>query len=199
MWLTSGDICKELNISKATLVNWKRNGTVEVKHVAGTKYLYRLSNSIESHVSNHLNVFYARVSNSKQKNDLEHQIQILKDFMNSSGVVVDMAFHEIASGMNENRIEFNKLLRLVTDKKVKTVYITYKDRFTRFGFDYFKTLFSLFDTEIIVINNTNESDYQQELTEDLISIIHHFSMKMYSHRRKELNNLKQLLINETKI
>ena len=43
------------------------------------------------------------------------------------------------------------------------------------------------------INLTKEEDFQTELTQDLISIIHHFSMKMYSNRRKELNALKKVL------
>jgi len=36
--------------------------------------------------------------------------------------------------------------------------------------------------------------YEQELTEDLISIIHYFTMKNYSHRRK-LNKLRKELEN----
>lgn len=34
--------------------------------------------------------------------------------------------------------------------------------------------------------------YEQELTEDLISIIHYFTMKSYSHRRK-LNKIRKEL------
>ena len=60
-------------------------------------------------------------------------------------------------------------------------------------FNYFEYIFKMFGTEIEVVNLTKEEDFQTELTQDLISIIHHFSMKMYSNRRKELNALKKVL------
>ena len=44
--------------------------------------------------------------------------------------------------------------------------------------------------KIVVLNSTKEEDFQTELTQDLVSIIHHFSMKMYSNRRKLLKDLE---------
>ena len=99
--------------------------------------------------------------------------------------------------MNENRKEFNELIKLVLEGKVARIFITYKDRFTRFGFEYFYNLCKYFNTEIIILENQiNEENFQEELTEDLISIIHHFSMKMYSNRRKQLKELAKKLENE---
>lgn len=144
-----------------------------------------------------LNVLYCRVSNTKQKNDLETQKQILTNYCNSHSLLVDKIFSEIASGMNENRKEFNELINLILEGKVARIFITYKDRFTRFGFEYFNNLCKYFNTEIIVLENQiNEENFQKELTEDLISIIHHFSMKMYSNRRKQLKEMTKKLENE---
>ena len=42
-------------------------------------------------------------------------------------------------------------------------------------------------------NKIDEENYEKELTEDLISIIHHFSMKMYSNRRKQLKEIENKL------
>ena len=95
--------------------------------------------------------------------------------------------------MNENRKDLNELIKLVIDNKVNKVFISYKDRLTRFGYNYFEYIFKMFGTEIEVVNLTKEEDFQTELTQDLISIIHHFSMKMYSNRIKELNALKKVL------
>ncbi len=64
-------------------------------------------------------------------------------------------------------------------------------------YNYFEYIFKMFGTEIEVVNLTKEEDFQTELTQDLISIIHHFSMKMYSNRRKELNALKKVLQQES--
>lgn len=97
--------------------------------------------------------------------------------------------------MNENRTEFNLLLRDVFNGNVDTVFISYKDRLTRFGFDYFKGIFEEFGTKIVVLDELEEtnSDFQTELTNDLISIIHHFSMKLYSNRRKKLKEIEKLI------
>ena len=77
-------------------------------------------------------------------------------------------------------------------------FISYKDRLTRFGFDYFKHIFEEFGTKIVVLDELEEtnSDFQTELTNDLISIIHHFSMKLYSNRRKKLKEIEKLIESE---
>ena len=95
-----------------------------------------------------------------------------------------------------DRKEFNKLLELVLSKKVKYIIVENKDRLARFGFELLEQTFKMFGTTIIVTSNIENKTYEQELTEDLISIIHHFSMKSYSNRRK-LNKLKQELLNNT--
>ena len=139
-----------------------------------------------------LNIGYARVSTQKQKNNLIKQSQVLRDYAN--GVILDKIYTEVASGMNKNREELNKIIKLVLDKKIDKIFVTYKDRLIRFGFDYFKNIFELNGTEIIVLNNPiDEEEGEKGIMQDLISIIHHFSMKMYSNRRKQLNEFKKNL------
>ena len=118
----------------------------------------------------------------------------------SKGIDISDVYKDIASGMNENRKEFNLLIDDVIKGNVKTVYITFKDRLTRFGFEYFKNLFGKFGTEIVVIDINEESSslFQTELTNDLISIIHHFSMKLYSNRRKKFKQIESILENDKK-
>ena len=77
---------------------------------------------------------------------------------------------------------------MVLNNEVDTIYITYKDRFVRFGFDWFKNFCSKFNTKIIVLNNKNSSP-EEELIEDLISIIHVFSCRIYG-LRKYKNRIK---------
>ena len=113
--------------------------------------------------------------------------------MCSNGVIVDNIFKDIASGMNENRKGLNDLLTEVINGNIDTVYISFKDRLTRFGYGYLENLFDYFGTKIVCINSSKEEDFQQELSEDLISIIHHFSMKMYSNRRKILKITEEKL------
>ena len=85
-----------------------------------------------------------------------------------------------------------KLIEKINKKEVDLIVVLYKDRLVRFGFDLIKILFEKYGTNIIVLSDEPNKTYEQELTEDLISIIHYYSMKSYSHRRK-LNNAEKAL------
>lgn len=191
-WLSSKEFRNKYRISSATL--WRRVhvGTVKTKELYGTTYYLDEDPSSEAS----MNVIYCRVSNTKQQADLKRQETILREYCVSNGIIPDKVISDIASGMNENRKGLQELIGLVKDGKVKTVYVSYKDRLTRFGFDYFAYMFNLFGTEIKVVNLTSEEDFQQELTQDFISILNHFSMKLYSNRRKELKKLKSEMESE---
>jgi predicted site-specific integrase-resolvase len=191
MWVKSKEFKKILGLSNQALYERRKKGKVKFKKVNGI-YFYWLEENIETD-ANRYNVIYCRVSNTKQKDDLNKQEQILKEYAISNGYKVDYVFKDIASGMNESRKDLNELIKLVVENKVNKVFISYKDRLARFGYNYFEYIFKMFGTEIEVVNLTKEEDFQTELTQDLISIIHHFSMKMYSNRRKELNALKKVL------
>jgi len=194
MWVKSKEFKKILGLSNQALYERRKKGQLKYKKVNGV-YFYWLEENIETDTTRY-NVIYCRVLNTKQKDDLDKQEQVLKEYAISNGFKVDYIFKDIASGMNESRKDLNKLIKLVVENKVNKVFISYKDRLTRFGYNYFEYIFKIFGTEIEVVNLTKEEDFQTELTQDLISIIHHFSMKMYSNRRKELNALKKVLQQE---
>ena len=194
MWLKSKEFKKILGLSNQALYERRKKGQLKFKKV-NEVFFYWLEENIETDTSR-FNVIYCRVSNTKQKDDLDKQEQVLKEYAISNGFKVDYIFKDIASGMNESRKDLNELIKLVVENKVNNVFISYKDRLTRFGYNYFEYIFKMFGTEIEVVNLTKEEDFQTELTQDLISIIHHFSMKMYSNRIKELNALKKVLQQE---
>lgn len=74
----------------------------------------------------------------------------------------------------------------ITEYKIQTVYVTYKDRLTRLSFDVFKRLFMKYGTEIVVLNEIdNSKEIEKEIFEEIIALLHSFSMKMYSSRRRE--------------
>ena len=110
--------------------------------------------------------------------------------MSAKGIVVDDVYSDIASGMNLDRKSFMKLLSDIQDNKIDTVYITYKDRLARLSYELVERLFDYNNVRINTIYIINITD-EEELFEDLMQIIHSFSMKMYSRRRlakKLLNN-----------
>lgn len=197
-WVSSKEAKQILHISPATLFQWKEAGIIKYKSLTKRKFLYDIDSIDPNICHSKKNVIYARVSNTKQKQDLDKQIEIIKSYMLAKGIKPDNIYSDIASGMNENRSSFNLLISDVINNKIDTIYITYKDRLTRFGFDYFRNIFSKFGTKIEVLDNKEEtnSNFQTELTNDLISIIHHFSMKLYSNRRKKLKEIENIIKSE---
>jgi putative resolvase len=126
---------------------------------------------------------YARVSSATQKDDLERQVEYLRQ-RGVREVITD-----IGSGLNEKRKGFLRLLDRVLHNEVDKVVILYEDRLTRFGFDTLRKVFEAHGTSIEVLNQVEMKSPQQELVDDLITIISHFSGKMYglrSHRHKEV-------------
>ena len=198
-WLSSAEIRKELNLSPQALYALRKSGKLEYKEISKGFYRYLLPEDFRYDENKHIAI-YGRVSTSKQKKDLENQLSLIKQYANSNGHIVkdEYVFSDIASGMNENRRSLNKLLSKIKDGEISKIFITNRDRLTRFGFGYFKEICSLYDVEIIEINETEDKTFEEELSEDLIAIIHHFSMKFYGKRKKLLNSLKENLLSEDK-
>lgn len=204
--LSSKEVANLCGVTIHTVCMWRKEGRLPFMKINDRVILHKIEDVekllnkkifSEENAKKRKNIIYARVSTSKQKDDLKKQIQILNDFCNSNGIIIDEIFAEIASGMNEDREEFNKIIDLVINKEIDKIYITFEDRLTRFGFKYFENLFDKFDTQIVVLNNKiNDESFEEELSNDLISIIHHFSMKMYSNRRKKLKEASKLIENK---
>ena len=204
--LSSKEVANLCGVTIHTVCMWRKEGRLPFMKINDRVILHKIEDVekllnkkifSEENAKKRKNIIYARVSTSKQKDDLKKQIQILNDFCNSNGVIIDEIFTEMASGMNEDREEFNKIIDLVINKEIDKIYITFEDRLTRFGFKYFENLFDKFDTQIVVLNNKiNNESFEEELSNDLISIIHHFSMKMYSNRRKKLKEASKLIENK---
>lgn len=196
-YVTAGQACKAFQISYVTLKRWKDEKRIQCKVYGSKKILYDIDslNQGSNQIDSRLNVIYARVSTTNQKQDLNNQINLIKSYMIANGIKPDQVYSEIASGINDNRPELNKLIKDIFDHKIKSVYISYKDRLTRFGFGYFQEICQAADVQLNVIDELENTDKtaQQELTEDLISIIHHYSTKLYSSRRKQMKEIQNIL------
>ena len=102
----------------------------------------------------------------------------MEQFCLSSGTAVDEWVQEIAGGMNFKRKEFLGIMTEITEGKVEKLLVAHKDRLARFGFEFFDHLASENGCEIVVVNQESLSP-QQEMVEDLMSIIHTFSCRLY--------------------
>jgi len=139
-------------------------------------------------------IIYARVSTRKQKKDLENQIELCKQFCLSNGWKIHGIYKDIAPALDfDNRKEFNQLIQKIIKYEIERIIISFKDRLTRTGFNFFENLFKIFGTEIIVINNfLNEKSDEEELMEEIFTLLHNFSMKFYSKRRIIKNCIRNI-------
>lgn len=131
-------------------------------------------------------VVYARVSSSENRSNLDTQADRLVQFCIANGWSVDEVVKECASGLNDER---PKLCKIFTERKATRIVIEHKDRLTRFGFNYIKTLLN--DCEIIVVNKC-ESD--QDLFEDFVSLVTSFCARIYGKRRTKRKTEKIISI-----
>jgi predicted site-specific integrase-resolvase len=127
-------------------------------------------------------VVYSRVSSAAQKPDLENQIAALEKFCAANGYAVDQWFSETGSGLNYKRKKFNKLFIDVEMGCVSKIIIAHKDRLIRFGFDWFECFADRHGCEIVIMNQESLSP-AEEVTQDLLAIIHCFSSRLYGLRK----------------
>lgn len=131
-------------------------------------------------------VVYARVSSHDQKKggDLDRQALFLLE--NVSNLINPIILKEVGSGLNDKRPNLQRLLTMVCNNEVRNVYVTYKDRLTRFGYHYLETMFLAHDVNIIVVKDIRaDKSVQEELVEDMMSLIASFSGKLYGMRSKK--------------
>ena len=181
---------KLLGVTTKTIQRWDKEGRIRVVRTIGGRRripeseIKRILGLREERVV----VGYARVSSTTQKDDLERQKQLLHSYAKDRGYGEIQILSDVGSGLNENRKGFLRLLEMVAERKVSKVIVAYKDRLTRFGFETLRKLFQAFGTEIEVIDS-EERTPQEELVEDLITIVSHFAGKLYgmrSHKYKEV-------------
>uniref|UniRef100_A0A6H1ZZH3 Putative resolvase domain containing protein n=1 Tax=viral metagenome TaxID=1070528 RepID=A0A6H1ZZH3_9ZZZZ len=181
------EVLNLLRISRNTLTRYVSNGTIRIEVQPNKYYNYNeedvykiLNKDIKRKV-----VIYARVNTSKQKKDLENQIDFLKSWCFSNGNQLNAIYSDVASGISfDKRKDFFVMLDEIINHKVEKVIIAYKDRLSRIGFELFSYLFKQYGTEIIVVSEIGNAKLDsEEIFEEIVSLLHCYSMKLYSKRK----------------
>ena len=188
------DFAELLGVSVKTLQRWDRDGILKANRTPTNRRYYTYDQylqfkGIQTENDIRDTVIYARVSTRNQKDDLQNQVEFLKQFCNAKGMIVNQCIEDFGSGLNYNRKKWNKLLDEVMENKIKTIVISNKDRFIRFGYDWFEKFCEKFNTKIIIVNNETLSP-NEELVQDIISILHVFSCRLYGFRKYK-NQIKE--------
>ena len=188
------DFAELLGVSVKTLQRWDRDGILKANRTPTDRRYYTYDQYLQfkgMQTENDIRdvVIYTRVSTRNQKDDLQNQVEFLKQFCNAKGMIVNQCIEEFGSGLNYNRKKWNKLLEDVMEHKIKMIVISSKDRFIRFGYDWFEKFCEKFNTKIMIVNNETLSP-NEELVQDMISILHVFSCRLYG-LRKYKNQIKE--------
>ncbi|MEN8216170.1 MAG: IS607 family transposase [Pseudomonadota bacterium] len=174
-YVTSKQASKQLGLHPNTLRLYADNGTIESYR---TKSGHRRYN-VEAYLGlqkQSVTICYCRVSNPKQKNDLDRQVQFMQSRYPSAQIIKD-----IGSGLNYKRKGLKSLLgRAMRGEKLEVV-VAHKDRLARFGFELIEWIIQQNSGKIVVLKQTNLSP-EQELTNDLLSILQVFSRRMHGLR-----------------
>jgi len=191
--MKAAEVLNLLRISRPTLTNYVKQGYLKVATLPNGRYDYN-DKSVYRFMNKDIprkNVIYARVSTRKQKKDLENQIWLLNRYCFQNGIIINGIYEDIASGMNLDRKNLLPLIKEIMNYKINSVIISHKDRLSRIGFKLFQHLFREFGTELVVINELESVSTEQEIFQEIISLLHCYAMSMYLWRRKNFVKKKK--------
>jgi predicted site-specific integrase-resolvase len=195
-----GQFSKLTGISISTLRMWDKKGILkpEFKTPRGERrYSEAQLQQILQKKSDapRINVGYARVSSKKQEDDLKRQIELLELFLAKQGKSFKI-ISDIGSGIDYSKSGLKELLKLISSNQVDTIYVLYKDRLVRFGFELIEEFAKLHNTKIEVINQTEDKTDEEELVEDILNIIHVFSCRLNGKKSHINKKIAQRLLDE---
>jgi len=181
-----------LGVSGSTLKEWRTKG--KIKYIRpSTKYYYCIKELCKVSEAQKRNYTYARVSTRSQQSNLINQVEYLKQQYPDYTSITD-----IGSGINFKRKGLKTILEQCDQGKVGEVVVSFKDRLCRFGFDLIKWFIERKGGKVVVLNN-KETSPEEELTEDLLSIITVFSARIHGKRnyKVEIERYKNLSHNKS--
>lgn len=186
MWKVS-EFGYKVGISPSTLRRWEEEGKLIPERTLGNQRIYNeshlaIAKSLKSGKYPTRVVIYCRVSSNNQKDDLLSQVKAMESFCLAQGISVTQTIQEIGGGLNFKRPKFLQIIQWAIAGELKSLYVAHKDRLCRFGFDLVEQIVLWGGGNIIVANAETLSPHE-ELTQDLLSIVHCFSSRLYGLRK----------------
>ena len=177
-WVKPKEAAAVIGVSIQTLRIWDKKGDIRTRRTVGNTRLYDISEYMEAEPARQLRtICYCRVSSPKQKADLLRQIEYLTSKYSESEVIKD-----VGSGINFKRKGLNAILERAMSGEQLEVVVAYKDRLARFGYDLIERVINRPGGRVVVLNEVSLSPVE-ELTQDLLTILHVFSCRLCGIRK----------------
>jgi putative resolvase len=193
--LSISEAAKLKGVSVSTLRRWETEGKIVPERTENGHRRYDMATLLGIKAELSYTIGYCRVSSHDQKEDLVRQKQVVELFCAQNGWQFEI-IDDLGSGLNYNKKGLKRLIRLIVDSKVERLVITNKDRLLRFGSELIFSLCEHFGTEVVIINRTEDSSFEEDLATDVLEIITVFSARLYgsrSHKNKKIvDELKEV-------
>jgi excisionase family DNA binding protein len=187
-----------LGVTAKTLRLWEKEGKIKSIRTEGGHRRYLVADLIGTKTEKSLTVAYARVSSHDQKEDLKRQEIVLESYCASHGYNFEV-ISDLGSGLNYKKKGLIKLIKLLCSHQIDRLVITHKDRLLRFGSELIFALCEIFSCEVVIINRSEDSTFEEDLAHDVLEIITVFSARLYgsrSHKNKKIvEQLKEVAKN----
>lgn len=186
------EFAKLISRTTQTLQRWDRVGILKARRTPTNRRYYTHDQYLQiigQKATERQIVVYYRVSSATQKTDLASQKAAIEQFCIAAGKPVSLWLQDIGSGLNYKRKNFVVLLEMVERGEVSEIVIAHKDRLVRFGYEWFEKFCWDHGTTLTVMNTESLSP-EEEMTQDLLSIIHGFSSRLYGLRRYKKKIIK---------
>lgn len=199
MKLSIHEASKLIGVAVSTMRRWESEGRLIPERTEGGHRRYDRDSLLnyKYHKENiKLTVGYCRVSSSDQREDLSRQVKTVSDYCAAKGYQFKI-IQDLGSGLNYNKKGLKELIELICHKEIEKVVINYKDRLIRFGYEIIEQLCFINDVDIEIINYSEDKNHEEELVEDVLSVITVFSARLYgsrSHKTKKITETNKKLL-----
>jgi putative resolvase len=183
---TIAEFAEKVHVSVKTIQKWDREGKLPARRTL-TNRRYYTDEDVTKVLGENPSpdrrkvVAYCRVSSQNQKLDLRNQRTMMEQFCTAKGLGVDEWIEEIGGGLNFQRKKFLALIDSILTDQVSCLVVAHKDRLTRFGSDLIHHLCEDHQCELVIMN-TEQLSPEAEMVQDLMTIVHCFSSRLYGLR-----------------
>lgn len=179
-YVCGAEIKKILGVADSTLREWADTGKIKSFRTPGGQRRYEIADLFKAPtaITKPKNgIVYARVSSGKQRDDLDRQVAFLRIKYPDHIVITD-----VASGINWKRKGLKTILELANKGDIYEVVVAARDRLCRFAFELIEHILTINNVRITVLDATEMSP-EQELSDDLLSIVQIFCCRRNGKRR----------------